>query len=75
MQLYRLFDLDKSGLIDKKEFLKTIETHLPSKMHDSKQRAERNLDNLKGFLKTQGLTAASVFKTADKNHDFKISSF
>lgn len=74
-KLYNFFDKNKSGLIDKKEFLDTIGTGFANQSHFVgiwMERAKRNFKMLKVHLNSIKLSADDLLKMADLNADKNI---
>lgn len=76
-QIYRLFDNDKNGLINKVEFLSHLENRQPSINHYSfnhikKERAIGNLKQLNSYLKWRGISKQKFFEMADKDNNKQI---
>ena len=72
LQLYKLFDSDKNGLISKKEFLEFITRRMPSKKAHTlqsiqRERATRNIQQLTAYIKWSGINATSILNLADTN--------
>lgn len=73
LQLYKLFDSDKNGLISKTEFLEFITRRMPSKrLHTAqsiqRERAARNIQQLTAYIKWSGINATSILNMADTDH-------
>lgn len=75
LQIFRLFDNDKNGLISKQEFLEFLTVRMPSyRLPPSthafqKERANRNLSQLIGYIRWMNISPETIVKMADKDGD------
>lgn len=73
LQLYKLFDSDKNGLISKPEFMEFITKRMPSKRSHTvqsiqRERAARNIQQLTAYIKWSGINATAILNMADTDH-------
>ena len=75
LNIFKLFDNDRSGLISQNEFLSKLVMNLPSNIQHAPvniERAQRNLKNFVGYIKYKGITPETILNAADRDKSGEV---